>query len=92
MIGLAVTAPADVIRDLAKQPGVESIQLDAALSAPTPTPAASSIPEWNLDAIQAPMVWSWGYTGAGVVIATMDTGVDINHADLSGRWRGGSNS
>ena len=37
-------------------------------------------------------VWELGYTGRGVVVATMDTGVDLAHPDLRRKWRGGSNS
>jgi bacillopeptidase F len=33
-----------------------------------------------------------GYIGQGIVVANMDSGVDINHPDLAPRWRGGSNS
>ena len=33
-----------------------------------------------------------GVRGQGVVIASMDTGVDATHPDLSATWRGGGNS
>jgi len=33
-----------------------------------------------------------GYGGRGVVVASMDSGVNINHPDLTGRRRGGTNS
>ncbi|MFB2837553.1 S8 family peptidase [Floridanema evergladense] len=39
---------------------------------------------WNLDAIKAPEAWSRGYTGQGIVVAVVDTGVDYNHSDLDG--------
>jgi bacillopeptidase F len=90
--GLAVTAGADTIRELADNPEVESIRLDRKVSAPEPTLAASAPPEWNLVTISAPELWSLGYTGAGIVVASMDTGVDANHQDLAASWRGGSNS
>ncbi len=94
---LAATANATVIKRLAQLPGVESITLDESIDAPilTELPAAltsSTVAEWNLDTIRAPDFWAQGYTGAGMVIAGMDTGVDVFHADLSPRYRGGSNS
>ncbi len=90
--GLAVTAGASVIEELAGQPGVESIRLDDTLSKPEPAPAAEAPPEWNLITIGAPALWDMGYTGSGIVVAGVDTGVDANHSDLVSRWRGGSNS
>ncbi|MGB5299593.1 MAG: Calx-beta domain-containing protein, partial [Thiogranum sp.] len=47
---------------------------------------------WNLDDIRAPDLWALGYIGQGIVVANMDSGVDINHPDLASTWRGGSNS
>lgn len=37
---------------------------------------------WALDSIDAPEVWSQGYTGKGVVIAVIDSGI-ASHADLA---------
>lgn len=90
--GLAVTAGTRVIEALAGLPGVESIRLDDTLRNPAPMPAAASPPEWNLTAIGAPALWDLGYTGSGIVIAGVGTGVDVNHYDLFSRWRGGTNS
>ncbi|MFN6561598.1 MAG: S8 family serine peptidase [Nostoc sp. ChiSLP01] len=38
---------------------------------------------WGADLIKAPEVWTKGYTGQGVVVAVLDSGVDYNHSDLS---------
>ncbi len=38
--------------------------------------------DWNLNAINAPEVWAQGYTGSGVTVAVVDTGVDLDHSDL----------
>ncbi|WP_138499216.1 S8 family peptidase [Nostoc sp. PA-18-2419] len=37
---------------------------------------------WGADLVKAPEVWAKGYTGKGVVVAVVDTGVDRNHEDL----------
>jgi subtilisin family serine protease len=37
-------------------------------------------------------MWAIGDTGRGVVVASLDSGVDAGHPDLGPRWRGGSNS
>jgi serine protease AprX len=89
---IAVTTRAGVIRDLAERDDVASIGLDSTFGLPEVTYSASASPEWNLAAIHAPELWSLGYGGAGVVVASMDTGVDLMHPDLATRWRGGSNS
>ena len=119
--GLAATVPAVAVKELARHPGIERIELDSfvqhARSQRTPPPrtpphrerdpapaAAAPPPElpavqttratpgWNIVAVQAPELWAVGQTGKGVVIATMDTGVDFQHPDLSRKWRGGTNS
>lgn len=42
--------------------------------------------------INADALWDAGYTGRGIVVAGMDTGVDAFHADLASQFRGGTNS
>jgi bacillopeptidase F len=54
--------------------------------------ASRAKPGWNMAAVQAPELWALGHTGKGVVVATMDTGVDPMHPDLGRKWRGGANS
>ena len=38
--------------------------------------------EWNLNAVSAPEAWAAGFTGDGVTVAVVDTGVDLGHSDL----------
>ncbi len=92
--GMALKADPATIRELATRPDVESIRLDATLAAPQPLAAggAGAPDGWNLSDIRATDFWAMGHTGTGVVVATMDTGVDVDHPDLTARWRGGANS
>lgn len=46
----------------------------------------------GLRAIGADEMWQMGYTGAGRLIASFDTGVDGGHPALSGSWRGNTHS
>lgn len=90
--GLVFSATPEVIREVALLPGVESVRLDRRLLAPAPSLDAAAVPEWGLTAIRAPALWALGATGAGTVVAALDSGVDANHQDLAGKWRGGTNS
>lgn len=52
---------------------------------PTELPAADyfgSNLDWNLNSVNAPEAWQAGHRGDGVVVAVIDTGVNINHSDL----------
>jgi len=49
---------------------------------------------WHVDKVNAPSVWNYngstGYTGQGVIVAVLDTGVNYNHIDISNSmWDGG---
>lgn len=90
--GSAFVANSAVIRELAGRSDVESIRLDQAVSVPEISAGTSAAPEWNLEAIQVPKLWNLGYFGAGIVVANMDSGVDVEHPELSAKWRGGLNS
>ncbi|HEY7561594.1 MAG TPA: S8 family serine peptidase [Gaiellaceae bacterium] len=89
--GLAVRATADVIRELAARPEVLRVDADATIEAPViDSPSASA--EANVALVNAPALWALGVRGQGIVVASMDTGVDLSHPDLSAQWRGGTNS
>ena len=57
-------------------------------------PVESKDNAWHVDKVNAPAVWNYngttGYTGNGVVVAILDTGVNYNHIDIAGSmWDGG---
>ena len=39
--------------------------------------------QWSMQAVDAPGAWDAGYTGAGVRVAVLDTGIDASHPDLA---------
>ncbi|WP_127474429.1 S8 family serine peptidase [Microbacterium sulfonylureivorans] len=56
--------------------GIEAIHLDGKVQATLD----SSVPF-----IDAPEAWAQGYTGEGVTVAVLDTGIDDEHPDVAGR-------
>jgi bacillopeptidase F len=95
--GIAATVPVALLNGLVHRAGVDVVYLNETVELPPP-PVLAGIPGnppytyWNISEIRATDLWEFGYYGTDVVVATMDTGVDANHADIGPRWRGGSNS
>lgn len=95
---IRVDATEPVLRAIAARPDVKIVFFNMPISniqpelAPAghsnPQPIGSGSPEIGVQAIGAPEVWDMGYTGEGVLIATMDSGADGNHPALASRWRG----
>ena len=90
--GFAITASPSVIARLAASPEVLRITPDDIDLAPAGTPAEAVDATANLSVVQAPSLWGLGWRGQGVVVASLDTGVDVTHPDLASNWRGGTNS
>lgn len=44
--------------------------------------------QWGLDLINAQAAYDLGFTGEGVVIGELDSGVDVNHPELAGQLTG----
>ncbi|HEY9306208.1 MAG TPA: S8 family serine peptidase [Microbacterium sp.] len=63
--------------------GIEAIHLDGKVRATLD----SSVPF-----IDAPAAWAQGYTGEGVTVAVLDTGIDDTHPDLQGHILDGTKS
>ena len=85
--GYAVTAPRSVVATLRSRPDVASVTADATAMRPAAEP--------GIDLLAAPAVWSHlgagvlqGTRGAGVTVAILDTGLDID-GPLASRYRGG---
>ena len=94
--GFAVTATEPLIRDLASRPEVREVRLDVRIPVPSllSTKEAVSPPppvaEWNIDKVRAPEVWALdpAFNGAGTVVGSFDTGVELTHPDLTPSYRG----
>ncbi|MEV0846694.1 S8 family serine peptidase [Streptomyces sp. NPDC049954] len=88
-----VTGDKALAEKIAARPEVAAIEADTVL-APPDTRKGKAQPkaegtEWNVDAIHAPEVWDKvGTRGEGVVVASIDTGVDYRHPALMSRYRG----
>lgn len=95
---LALEASPELIARLTALPEVAEVRLNRPLQlrlrpiAPSLSTVAPTAVAGNIEAVGAPALWARGLTGAGVVVAGMDTGVDLAHSDLAPGWRGGSNS
>jgi len=84
------------LQNLAARSDVETIYLEPKIEliAPTATgtpeaaPADATGSESNLQHIRAPEAWDAGYTGAGRLICSFDTGVNGLHPALLSRWKG----
>ncbi len=84
---LALEASAETIALLSARPEIIEIRLDGILHLPDIAPAQLHEDAWNLLAVGAPDVWDLGIDGTGVVVAVIDSGVDLDHPALAGRWR-----
>ncbi|MGJ5676332.1 MAG: S8 family serine peptidase [Nostochopsis sp.] len=68
--------------------GYGLVNASAAVAKATNQDTFADVPDsggnnWGADSVNAPETWEQGYTGEGVVVAVLDTGVDYNHQDLS---------
>ncbi len=54
-----------------------------------PAPATTTSERtWHLDAMRVPAVWAQGYTGTGITIGVIDTGVELDHPEILAAYRG----
>jgi subtilisin family serine protease len=78
--GLALSTDRKVIKEIKALPHVVDVYPDVEVKACL----TDSVPLINADD-----VWGMGYTGAGITVGIIDTGIDYNHPDLSANYIGG---
>jgi subtilisin family serine protease len=74
---------------LVDEPAADAVSLDQRVQAfEVPNDPLYADYQWALRTISAPAGWDASTGAAQVVVAVIDTGVDVSHPDLSGRiWR-----
>ena len=96
---IGMKATKEVIEEVAEHSSVALIWLDK-LNKPF-TSQGSGVTEnnsnpdsreivWNVLAVDADDVWGLGYTGTGIIVGHIDTGVNYNHNDLADHMWDGS--
>lgn len=91
---VVVESSEEILHALASRPEVAAILSDREFSIGRPQEAHASgaagagTPEWNIDRIGAPDAWRLGIDGSGLVIGSLDTGIDPTHPSLASKYRG----
>jgi serine protease AprX len=81
-----------MIDEVLKSPDVIQVRKDGMVDSPFAMAGAPGPAEWNISLVGAPTLWQLGYLGGSVVVASMDTGIDLLHPQLAPGYRGGDNS
>ena len=99
---ISCTASSDVIYLLSKHPDVEVIGYDEMVKMVPEECQQTTVNRQqtidddvdmtdNIYMVNADKVWAMGYTGKGVLVAVIDSGVNYNHEDLKDHlWDGGA--
>lgn len=92
--GVAVTATKEVADEIGTFEEVEKIlpnetrYLHETSRDNTEATTELSEVEWNVERVGASNVWAQGFDGDGVVVASVDSGVDWKHPALQNKYRG----
>jgi subtilisin family serine protease len=83
---LAARSDVNVVRAAEVVPVVEPVASGPALE--SAVQAVIGDPEWGVEKIRADEVWADGILGSGIIVGSVDTGVDYTHPALVNQYRG----
>ncbi len=90
--GFHLKAPKPIIYELAKRDDIwficynATIQLEPVKMLDAVSDITSRAPEWNVRKVKADSCWAAGFSGSGVIVGIVDTGVLTTHEALAGKW------
>lgn len=91
--GVALEIPANRLNDVMKTDAVQAIYSDVTVKAEAPVePSVETKGQGMADErsfLKVDQLHEEGYTGKGVKVAVLDTGIDYNHPDLKDAYKGG---
>jgi thermitase len=82
-VAVAAGEEQTMVDTLAQDPRVEYVELDCAVHATIIPDDTSYGLQWGPQKIQAPAAWDVTTGTSDIIIAVVDTGVDLNHPDLN---------
>ncbi len=89
--GISMKVAKDIIEEIAKREDVWLVSHEEKITLP-PVEEGRRIAcqgiEWNIQKVMADHCWRAGYTGENILIGHIDTGCDITHSALQGKWSG----
>ena len=74
---IAAKLPAKAVEALSKNPNIAYIEQD------TRAFATSQVEPWGIQHVKAPEAQALGYSGQGIKVGVIDTGIDYTHEDLN---------
>ena len=95
--GICCSATKDMVQAIAERPDVAYVTKEQEIFLTDGVENTDSVMsdwradnQWNVNKVNAPAVWGKGYTGKGIIVAVIDTGVNYNHTDIADNmWDGG---
>lgn len=87
--GFHLKATMDIIYELTRNPDIWFISENGTVQIENYYRRKDNLPdspEWNIKKVMADSCWAAGYSGEGIILGHIDTGVDVNHPALNGKW------